>query len=48
MTEMFEAASSMHGLYRMSGGNTVILHDLVTWIRAYRIDTRECTWLDMD
>ena len=113
MTEMFEAASSMYGLYRMSDGNTAVLHhdstlegelptgnitarvylsviaadratacvdalvpystemrpvhtvardtlflldrrlneaedDLITWIRAYRIDTSDCTWLDMD
>ena len=26
MTEMFEAASSMYGLYRMSDGSTVVLH----------------------
>ncbi|MDE2865456.1 MAG: hypothetical protein OXR05_10310 [Gemmatimonadota bacterium] len=113
MTEMFEAASSMYGLYRMSDGSTVVLHhdstmdgelpagnitsevylsviapnrttacvdapvpysnemrpvhtvardtlflldrrlneaedDLLTWIRAYRIDTSGCTWLDLD
>ncbi|MYC86686.1 MAG: hypothetical protein F4X22_00455 [Gemmatimonadales bacterium] len=112
MTEMFEAASSMYGLYRMSDGSTVVLHhdstldgelpagnitsevylsiiapdrttacvdapvpysnemrpvhtvardtlflldrrlneaedDLLTWIRAYRIDTSGCTWLDL-
>jgi len=113
MTEMFEAASSMYGLYRMSDGSTVVLHhdssldgelpagnitsevylsiiardrttacvdapvpysnemrpvhtvardtlflldrrlnetedDLLTWIRAYRIDTNGCTWFDLD
>ena len=113
MTEMFEAASSMYGLYRMSDGSTVVLHhdstldgelpagnitsevylsiiapdrttacvdapvpyanemrpvhtvardtlflldrrlneaedDLLTRIRAYRIDTNGCTWLDLD
>lgn len=113
MTEMFEAASSMYGLYRMSDGSTVVLHhdstldgelpagnitsevylsiiapdrttacvdapvpysnelrpvhtvardtlflldrrlneaedDLLTWIRAYRIDMSGCTWLALD
>ena len=113
MTEMFEAASSMYGLYRMSDGSTVVLHhdstldgelpagnitsevylsiiapdrttacvdapvpyanemrpvhtvardtlflldrrlneaedDLMTWIRAYGIDTSGCTWLNLD
>ena len=112
MTEMFEAASAMYGLYRMSDGSTVVLHhdstldgelpagnitsevylsiiapdrttacvdapvpysnemrpvhtvardtlflldrrlneaedDLLTWIRAYRIDASGCTWLDL-
>lgn len=113
MAEMFAAASSMYGLYRMSDGSTVVLHhdsslegelpagnitsevylsiiapdraaacvdalvpyskelrpvhtvardtlflldrrlneaedDLLTWVRAYRIDTSGCTWLDLD
>ncbi len=113
MTEMFEVASSMYGLYRMSDGSTVVLHhdssldgelpvgnitsevylsiiapnrttacvdapvpysnemrpvhtlardtlflldrrlneaedDLLTWIRAYQIDTSGCIWLDLD